>query len=299
MQTTHTPRLRTLNGSLGNTAKWLEQAMLAVLFTGLGGLIMIVFKPWGKQFFTPVDNYLWRIGLSIALLGLTWIVRRSGRVEKYWRLIFAFFILSFALSLDWVFGQFLYKSLHLSDASPAGWALEKLNEVVVIVGVVVVFTRLSGGSLGSTYLRKGNLKLGLTIGIGTFLIAAAGSIPAAGLLFKGTGLSVARVLPWAPWILLTVLANGATEEILFRGLFLRKLEPFFGGCIPNLLVALVFTVLHKGASYTSDEYLFLLILTPLAMLWGYIMQRTDSVWGSILFHAGMDIPIFLGIFANL
>jgi membrane protease YdiL (CAAX protease family) len=57
--------------------------------------------------------------------------------------------------------------------------------------------------------------------------------------------------------------------------------------------------LHEGASYTSQEYIFLAVLVPLALAWGYIMQKTDSVWGSILFHAGMDIPIFLGIFANL
>ena len=37
----------------------------------------------------------------------------------------------------------------------------------------------------------------------------------------------------------------------------------------------------------------------LALAWGYIMQKTDSLWGSALFHAGMDIPIMLGIFANL
>jgi len=29
------------------------------------------------------------------------------------------------------------------------------------------------------------------------------------------------------------------------------------------------------------------------------LQKTDSVWGSVLFHAGMDIPIILGIWANL
>jgi membrane protease YdiL (CAAX protease family) len=95
-----------------------------------------------------------------------------------------------------------------------------------------------------------------------------------------------------------VLANGAQEELLFRGLFLRKLEPFFGKFLSNCLIALVFTVLHKGSTYTSSEYIFLAILTPIALVWGYVMQKTDSVWGSILFHAGMDIPIFLGIFAN-
>jgi membrane protease YdiL (CAAX protease family) len=64
------------------------------------------------------------------------------------------------------------------------------------------------------------------------------------------------------------------------------------------MVALVFTVLHRAAYYTANEYLFLAILLPLALAWGYIMQKTDALWGSILFHAGMDIPIILGIFSN-
>jgi membrane protease YdiL (CAAX protease family) len=51
-------------------------------------------------------------------------------------------------------------------------------------------------------------------------------------------------------------------------------------------------------NYTADQYLFLAILFPLALAWGYIMQKTDRLWGSILFNAGMDIPIMLGIFSN-
>ena len=33
-------------------------------------------------------------------------------------------------------------------------------------------------------------------------------------------LALAWVLPRAPWVLLAALANGALEELLFRGLFL-------------------------------------------------------------------------------
>jgi uncharacterized protein len=36
----------------------------------------------------------------------------------------------------------------------------------------------------------------------------------------------------------------------------------------------------------------------LGLAWGYIMQRTDSILGSALFHAGADIPVFIGIFSN-
>jgi membrane protease YdiL (CAAX protease family) len=57
--------------------------------------------------------------------------------------------------------------------------------------------------------------------------------------------------------------------------------------------------MHKGASYTGSEYLFLVILVPLTLALGYLVQKTDSVLASILFHAGMDILVFLGIFSNL
>jgi uncharacterized protein len=160
-------------------------------------------------------------------------------------------------------------------------------------------TRISGGSLGSIYLQKGKLKLALIIGCITFFLAAAGAIPMATLSFKYQDLGFARIVPLLPWILLSVLANAAQEELMFRGLFLRKLQPFFGKFISNLLVVFVFTMLHKGATYSSNDYMFLAVLVPLALAWGYIMQKTDSVWGSILFHAGMDIPIMLGIFSNL
>lgn len=43
---------------------------------------------------------------------------------------------------------------------------------------------------------------------------------------------------------------------------------------------------------------FLIILVPLAFAWGYIMQKTEGLWGSVLFHAGMDIPILLTLFST-
>jgi len=35
-----------------------------------------------------------------------------------------------------------------------------------------------------------------------------------------------------------------------------------------------------------------------ALLWGYLMQKSDSLWGSALFHAGADCMIVLAIFTN-
>lgn len=276
--------------------QWVERIILAILFVAFGFLIMVVFSPW-KPLLGRVNDYLGRIGLLILLSLLVLIVRRIKRFEKYWQIFFGLLVLSAAVSLDWVVGIYLIDYVGVRDTSPAGWALQKLNECFVIVSVIVILTKASRSSLGSIYIQKGNLKLGLMIGLTAFFLAAAGSIPMA-TLFNAQDLTLERIIPWIPWILIFVLANATMEEIMFRGLFLRKLEPFFGKLLSNFLVAFVFTVLHGAANYTSDQYIFLAILFPLALAWGYIMQKTEGVWGSLLFHAGMDIPIILGIFSN-
>ncbi len=279
--------------------EWGERIWRALLFVALGAFIMVMFNPWGAgPRLSPVADYLAKIGVGLLLLAAAWRARKSERFEKDWPVLFAFFILTVAVSLDFVFAKYLIKHLGLTDTTPAGWALPKLNECVVVVTVILIFTRLSGRDLGSIYLQRGHLKLGLTIGGIVFFIFAAGGIPMAAL-FKAQNLSLARIIPWIPWILIFVLANGTMEELLFRGLFLRKLQPFFGRFLSNFLVAVVFTGIHLGSVYTADERIFIAVLFPQALALGYLMQKTDSVWGSILFHAGMDIPVILGIFSNL
>jgi len=277
--------------------EWGERILLALLFTAIGSLIMIVFSPL-RPLLDRVADYLGRIGLILLLLIAVLLVRKSTRFEKYWQVLLGLLIMTIAVSLDWVFGRYLMDYLGVNGNTPVSFALLKLNECTVVVCMVVLFTRMSGGSLGSIYIQKGSLKLGLIIGLIAFFVCVAGSIPMTFLMFKPGGLTFARIISWIPWVLISVLANAAQEELLFRGLFLRKLQPFFGKFLSTLLIVFVFTLLHKGITYTSNDFIFLAILFPLGLAWGYVMQKTDSVWGSILFHAGTDIPIFLGIFSN-
>jgi membrane protease YdiL (CAAX protease family) len=34
-------------------------------------------------------------------------------------------------------------------------------------------------------------------------------------------------------------------------------------------------------------------------MWGWLMQKSGSIWGSVLFHAGADVAIILPIFQSL
>ena len=127
----------------------------------------------------------------------------------------------------------------------------------------------------------------------------ASVIPVSQSLFGGTNVTWARILPWTPWILIFVLANAFNEELLFRGLFLGELEPHIGRFGANLAMTIPFVLMHTGVEYTADILVFTAVLLPLSLAWGYVMQKTQSVWGSFLFHAAMDIPIMVGIFSNL
>ncbi len=281
-----------------SAGKWSERLFLVLFFTVIGSLVMIVFSPLRPVLERGAD-YLGRIGLIALLMIAVGLVRKSARYDKYLPVLVGLLILAVVVSLDWIFGRYLMDSLGVDGSTPASFALLKLNEGFIVVCLVILFTRMAGGSLGSIFIQKGNLKQGLSIGLIAFAICVAGSIPMAFLMFKPGDLSFTRILSWTPWILISVLANAAQEELLFRGLFLRKLQPFLGSLLSNLLIVFVFTLLHKGVTYSSNDYIFLAILIPLGLAWGYIMQKTDSIWGSILFHAGTDIPIFLGIFSGM
>ena len=72
-----------------------------------------------------------------------------------------------------------------------------------------------------------------------------------------------------------------------------------GKFLSNLVIAIPFALHHSGVSYTVDTLMFLALLIPLSLAWGGLTQKTNSLWGAVLFHAGMDIPVVLSIFSNL
>jgi len=278
---------------------WVYRVGLFLLFLATGLLIFVAFSHF-RPMLPPKTDPIARTGMVVVLLASALLARRSKRLEKYWQVLFAFFIASLAISLDLYLplSRWVLRLLNRELNTPLGLAVDKLESSVTIIVAIIVLNRISGGSMASIYLKKGNIRKGLTIGLGTFVVVAAASFPLSEWLFGGRDLRLERVLPWIPWILLFVLGNAFNEELLFRGLFLRKLEPFFGRFCANLLIAIPFTLHHTGVEYTPEVLMFLAFLFPLALAWGYVMQNTDSLWGSVLFHAGMDIPLVLGIFST-
>jgi len=61
-----------------------------------------------------------------------------------------------------------------------------------------------------------------------------------------------------------------------------------------LVTSIVFTVSHAAAAYMNpiEAIIFQVVIFPMALLLAYLMHKSDSVWGSALYHTGSDIFMF-------
>jgi membrane protease YdiL (CAAX protease family) len=290
-----------LIGKETTQTNWLQRLGLSFLFLAFGLLVFVIFSHY-YPFFKGDTDKVGRIAVAGTFLLLAILARRSERFQKYWLIPFASFTALTAISIDHYLGlsKWILPALGVQVQSPAGWAIDKLESSLLGIALVLVLNRLAGQSMDSLYIRRGNLRLGLSVGLAAFIVMIATVIPVTETSFKGQNLTWARLLPWAPWVLIFVLANASNEELIFRGVFIGKMERFLGKFLTNIVTTIPFVLVHSYTGYATDQTIFLALqVLPLSLAWCWLMQKTNSIWGSILFHAAMDIPIVVGIFSNL
>jgi membrane protease YdiL (CAAX protease family) len=209
-------------------------------------------------------------------------------------MLLGFFSVSIGLLLAQSFGNVPLRLLGWSVTTARGIAMAKLGESLAIVLSILVTHFAAGGNRDALFLRGGHLRLGLTAGVLGFAAFAA----IAAVQAMGSGLSWTVVAAALPWISIFVFSNAFMEELWFRALFLKKLEPLVGGTAAIASTALVFAMVHISSTYVIDIVLFLVALMALGLLWGWLMRKSDSIWGSVLMHAGADMLVMVGFLAG-
>ena len=193
---------------------------------------------------------IYRIALCAILFTSALLIRRKAHLAKFLPLLYAFFISSIVS----VFENSLYLNQSLLYwISPSLMDLTILFKVLsslLVIIPIVLLTKVMKKDLASIYLKKGKLKLGLTIGIILFLLFLTTSGWTSTLLYEAKNLTFNKVIAWLPWILVFVFSNGIKEEIQFRGFFLKKYETFLGIDASNLLQSMIFTLAHIGETYS-------------------------------------------------
>ena len=102
------------------------------------------------------------------------------------------------------------------------------------------------------------------------------------------------------WGFVFSLANSFMEELWLRGIFLKHFEPLFGVGGSVLLTSIVFASMHAGAVYLTPAAVpFLLVYAlTLGIGCGYLMMKTNNIWGAMLIHSAADLFGFIAFMAN-
>ena len=228
--------------------------------------------------------------ILIALFYSSWRWFHKKEFTDLKNLAFTFMVLNLAFL---VVTPFTTEFWHLKPDTSKGLALSKFSDSAIISIVLISSFLIAGYSLKSIYLTRGKLMPGIITGIIFFLIFGYLALtnpqqkPGPGFLEKN----------WV-WIFVFVLSNGFMEELIFRGIFLEKLNLLFNYHLSIFMTSVCFAVPHLIVNYQANVMLFAVITFILGMICGYAIHFTRSIIAPALIHAGADLMIIVPIFAS-
>lgn len=277
----------------GRPKPWTQRLGLSLIFIICGLLIFVLGSPYHTTLPTN-RNPVYNIILFGLFLAATIVLYRVRHLRRYWKVAFAF---AAAAGANWVVSLKLLNFIITASDPLANMAQDKLAQAIPIICVLLIFTTAAGDDWGEVYLQRGRLRLGLAIGAASFLLFAAMA-----LLQSGNRAILQRIDAGAAgWILVFIFANAIMEELWFRGVFLKRSAPFVGAPAAIIVTAIAFGASHIFATYVSpaEAATYGAIVFGLGLANAYIMHKTDSVWGSVLFHAGYDLVIIAPIVMSM
>lgn len=273
---------------------WLKKVGIFVLFFIIESLVfcLITLSPYLPQ--TILLNF--HIGLTAVLLLVALYLKRSEKGKLFWPVFYAFFVAGAAVLISFLFSDDLMRFFRQAPVTPQGIATAKFSQSILQVIPILLLMPVMGFNWRSMYLKAGKVRFWLPVAIAAMIV-----FPALAFFPLNSGMPgvLDKLLPLWPWILIFVLSNGFTEELLYRGLFLKHFENFLGKGLSIVLTAIVFAIMHTQVTYAAEMIQFLVIVLVLSLIWGFLIQKTDSLWGAVLFHAAGDCLIIFGAFASM
>ncbi len=289
-----------LGGKETMQPNWLQRLGLFIVFLICGLTVLFL----GSNFYKIVptnQNLTYNLIVSAVFLAAALWFKYDKRLNSYWQITFAFFIASViypitTLTADWK-SEMLSGLGLVAGITSQGTAVDKVFQMVLTVVPIIVLIKLSGADLGSIYLKRGNLKMGLSFGALVWFNFATSAF----LFFATRFTNMDRLVAALIWGLVFSVANGFLEELWFRSIFLKRLEPFLGIGGSVLLTSIVFSVIHAGSTYLTPAALpFMLANTfTLGLACGYLTMKSDSIWGAIVIHAAADLFLFVAMLSNV
>lgn len=243
--------------------------------------------------FPSTYQYIY-IGFLFSILIICRIVTSLRRYKNY---MDALFIVVFIYVF---YSTPIYKSI-ASFGKKVFFSIFGMNEMVenvaqnsvfgllwIILPIVLIL--LQKDSLKELFIKKGK-KMGWIVGFSLLFILIITSL----LIAHNKGVQLKILISLFPLGLTYALINAIKEEILFRGLIFRRILPF--GFIFSLICQFfMFGLIHL--LYGGGEgmgFAGLILSGILGVILALMTKKFDSLASPILFHAGLDFLLFMGV----
>lgn len=153
--------------------------------------------------------------------------------------------------------------------------------------------------------HRPHLRLGSS-GRSAALVAVAGVVAFVGIALALPAMWLGRVgiapiavlrdLPWGgpAWALLAV-----AQEIQFRGLLLGTCERVMSQRWANVVQALFFGLSHIAVQQEGPIGFFVPLVIALGLLFGWMTQKTQSLWPAIVIHVVADVAVAVAVVPGL
>jgi membrane protease YdiL (CAAX protease family) len=233
-----------------------------------------------------------RILVPILLAGVMFILRSRGN-DNWFSIVFTFFTISIGFLAAHFLGTWYRIIPGLALDTVQGVAIAKFAEVLPIVVSVIVLGFLYGENWTSLRMKGGRLGTSMKLGVAALPLSYLSFLFMGGTIIVMAGNEFLVIIPW---LLLFALSNAFMEELIFRGAFLDKLEKQFGERVALVQISLIFAIFHVSIlQATGFEMIvaFTAFIMILGLAWGYIVQKSDSIWGAVLAHAVADIFVII------
>jgi membrane protease YdiL (CAAX protease family) len=266
------------------------------LFLLFIGFSLMTFTVGGYNNFPNDVQPFIRAIVFVVLAISTYIAKKSEKLHRYWRIIYSFTISSAGLLAAWYLGQWYHLIPGLWISTVEGVAIAKIAEVLPIVTAILAGVWLVDKDMTSVFLEGGNIKQSIKLGL---LFSPLGLIPFIAIGGLGINVEANLILTWVPWVFAFSIANSLMEELMIRGLFLKKYDAIFGQKGSLILTSIVFALFHFALLEYADFLSVSVIATFtffLGLSWGYIIQKSNTLWGAVLAHMIADALGILAVF---
>ena len=269
--------------------------LLAIATLGLGAALLV---PIAFSDPNGVDPYLARLSAtSVVLVVAAFALRRLAPARPVLLALVAVAASYTLLSASPAIIR------HLFGTRAPGFTtqvfLASLLEVLATMLIVVLAVRaLPGGVRPDTRLQRVGIRpLAIAVAACVLLLLAGLALPAQ--LLGRFGLQPVQIARDLPWLAPACALQAFSQEVQFRGLLMGALERTMSAGWANVAQAAVFGLSHLAIAYGGPLAPFVPVTFVVGFVFGWVVQRTNSLWTAVIIHAVADIALTATVLSGL